>query len=70
LRFLGAISYSVYLSHGILLYLLFHVCIGSEVAQGLSIVHYVLNLGLASVLIVLLSWLLYRTIERPWMRKK
>lgn len=67
-RLLGQISYSIYLSHGIVLYLLFHlahswgwaIAPGARGLCGMA--------GFAGVLTILTSQVTYRWIEQPFIR--
>jgi peptidoglycan/LPS O-acetylase OafA/YrhL len=61
---LGEISYSIYLTHGIVLYILFSGENGKEIAL-LSIEKYALLMPLVSVVVVLFSSLTFLLIEKP-----
>lgn len=67
-RFLGEISYSIYLLHGLLLFVVFREVVGSPAAGGLSSAEYWgLIVALAPVLVVL-TFATFRLIERPAIR--
>ena len=64
-RTLGEMAYSLYLLHGLLLFTLFELVIGRETASAFApLTHWFAVVALAPVL-VLLSALTYRWIERP-----
>ena len=68
-RVFGEMAYSIYLLHGILLFAMFTFVIGRENASQLSPeAHWAWVIG-ASPLLVLVSGLSYRFIERPAMRR-
>jgi len=67
-RFMGEMSYSIYLLHGILLYVTFKGVIGSEAARELSTAaHWTVILFLSPIL-MLASYTTNRLIEKPCMR--
>lgn len=61
---LGEISYSIYLLHGIVLYLLFTIWSPLQIAEY-SIEEFILFLPLVSILVVLISTITFLTIEKP-----
>ena len=66
-RKLGEISYSIYLLHGMLLYVVFQILIGRESAAAMSLTeHWLLVVGLASVLVAICG-VTFHAIERPAM---
>jgi len=68
-QFLGTISYSIYLLHGIVLFVSFRLIIGTNVAKTFSVFEYLmLNLAIA-VFIVAVSALTYKFIEYPFLKK-
>lgn len=68
-RLLGDIGYSVYLLHGLLLYVTFEWVLGHERAARLSETgHWLVVLGCVPVLIVL-SYVSFRTVELPAMQR-
>ena len=67
-RTLGALSYGIYLLHGIVLYTTFMVLIGMHRAQALSpLAHWAIVLAVVPVLL-LLAQACHRWIELPAMR--
>lgn len=67
-RTLGEMAYSVYLLHGIVLFVTFHFIIGPEQARTLSaLAHWTLAIGMTPVL-VCLSFFTFRFVEQPAMQ--
>ncbi|QBB71497.1 acyltransferase [Pseudolysobacter antarcticus] len=67
-RTLGEMSYSIYLLHGIALFILFRFVIGLEQAESLSpTMHWAYIVGLTPILLVL-CFFTFMLIERPAMR--
>lgn len=67
-RVLGEMAYSIYLLHGIMLFVLFQGVLGVDRAKLMSPEsHWVVLMG-ASALLVMLSFLTYSLIEKPCMR--
>jgi len=67
-RTLGEMSYSIYLLHGIALFILFRFVIGLDQAESLSpTMHWIYIVGLTPMLLAL-CFLTYVLIERPAMR--
>jgi len=64
---LGDISYSIYLLHGIILYLLFTVFIPSFFSQITSLSWIYAGMSLTGIIVVCVSWLTYSLIEKPFM---
>lgn len=69
-QFLGDISYSTYLLHGLLLYTFFHFALGIEKSAGLSINEYTASIVFLTPLLVLMSYLGFRYIESPFLKKR
>ncbi len=67
LKFLGEISYSTYLLHGILLFCLIYFGIRFEIAEKLSPITYCLIGFGITPFIILISFIGYRFIEKPGM---
>ena len=65
LKLLGDISYSIYLIHGILLFITYYSIYGVDNAKLLSIEHYSTIILLLTPLLVTISYLSYRWIEKP-----
>ncbi len=65
LKLLGDISYSIYLIHGILLFITYYSIYGVDNAKLLSIEHYSTIILLLTRLLVTISYLSYRWIEKP-----
>jgi len=70
LRYLGMISYSLYLLHGTLLFSCFRFVIGAKKAIGFSPLEHWLVIGVCTILLILLCTLTYFYIEKPALRKK
>jgi len=68
-RYLGMISYSLYLLHGLVLFSCFYFVLGFKRAKALSPLEHWLIIGGCSVLLILLCSLTYVYIERPAQRK-
>lgn len=68
-RTLGEMSYSIYLLHGIVLFVTFYFILGVDSSRVLSPeMHWLLMAGVASALIFI-SFFTFRFIEKPAMRK-
>lgn len=67
LKLLGEISYSTYLLHGIVLFIVFYFGFGFENAKKLSASQYCLVIFLITPIIVILSFAGYRFVEKPFM---
>lgn len=67
-RLLGEISYSLYLLHGIVLYVVFTFVIGARAASW-SVVGFWSFALLLTPLVVLLCYATFRRIEAPWMAR-
>lgn len=67
LKFLGEISYSTYLTHGIIIFLVINFCIGFKEALELSPTKYCLIIFCITPIIVLSSFMTYLKIEKPFM---
>jgi peptidoglycan/LPS O-acetylase OafA/YrhL len=68
-RVLGEISYSIYLLHGIVLFVTFNFIIGLDTARSLTpIIHWVVVVGVVPILI-LISFMTFRYIETPFMQR-
>lgn len=68
LKFLGEICYSTYLIHGIIIFILLYFGLGFEKAKNLTLTEYSLTFVLITPLVVLLSFLGYKFIEKPFMK--
>lgn len=66
-RMLGQISYSIYLLHGILLFVTFQFIIGPKQARGLSVLEHWLVIAACSIALVIICSLTYHFIEKPCM---
>lgn len=66
-QFLSTISYSIYLLHGIVLFVVFKFVIGFEVARELSVIQHWSVVAACSVILVLVSSITYRFIELPFL---
>lgn len=67
-KFLGSISYSIYLLHGIVLFGIFNFGIGFEESKYLSPAKYSLIIFSITPLVVLISFLAFKFIETPFIR--
>ncbi|WJS95865.1 acyltransferase [Flavobacterium johnsoniae] len=67
LKLLGEISYSTYLLHGIVLFVVFYFGFGLENAKKLSPSEYCQVVFLITPIVVLLSFVGYKCIEKPFM---
>lgn len=67
LKFLGEVSYSTYLIHGIILFVVMYFIFGLEEAANLSPLKYSLLIFITTPFVVLLSFITYITIEKPFM---
>lgn len=65
LKVLGELSYSLYLTHGVVMYVCFNLLNLSDFSQPMS--HYVLTYPLVFLLVVAFAYACYRTIEKPFM---
>lgn len=68
-RLLGEISYSIYLLHGIILYVTFTFIVGTESAKNLSVENYWMVILLAVPVVVVISSLTFRFVEQPALRQ-
>ncbi|MBP8033095.1 MAG: acyltransferase [Bacteroidia bacterium] len=69
IKFLGDISYSVYLLHGIILFSVFHFIISFENIKTYTPSQFSMLIFAITPLVILLSYLGYRFIEKPAMDK-
>ncbi|MGG5209827.1 acyltransferase family protein [Chryseobacterium sp. MIQD13] len=67
LKFLGEISYSTYLIHGIILFIVMYFIFGFEKATSLSPTEFCITIFIITPLVVLASFLSYKKIEHPFM---
>ncbi|WP_431064158.1 acyltransferase family protein [Methylotuvimicrobium sp.] len=65
--FLGEISFSIYLVHGIILYFLFSMFF-SDIVKYLSLSEFLLFMPLTSLFVILCSWMTFTCIEAPVMK--
>lgn len=65
-KFLGDISYSTYLLHGIILFIIFKLVIGTENSKNLTETEYISIIFLITPIVIILSYLGYRFIEKPF----
>jgi len=70
LRYLGMISYSVYLLHGLVLFICFRFAIGLKKAWRLSPLEHWLVIGCCAISLILLCTLTYLYIEKHYLHKK
>lgn len=69
LKLLGEMSYSTYLIHGIVIFLAVHRVVGFERAKGLSEAEFGLFVFALVPVVVGVSYLAYRWIEKPFMER-
>ncbi len=69
LKFLGEICYSTYLLHGILLFILFYLLLGMDKSFLLSPFQFCISIFILTPVVVIISFLGYRFIEKPFMDK-
>ncbi|MCI9845389.1 acyltransferase family protein [Flavobacterium pectinovorum] len=67
LKFMREISYSIYLIHGIILFVVFYFGFGLEEAKTLSASEFCVVVFLVTPVVVILSFVCYRFIEKPFM---
>jgi peptidoglycan/LPS O-acetylase OafA/YrhL len=67
-RMLGAMSYSIYLLHGIVLFLAFAVVIGADQMRSWSVLSYWLTIIALTPILICTCFATHRLIERPAMR--
>ncbi|WP_395065452.1 acyltransferase family protein [Flavobacterium sp.] len=67
LKFLGEICYSTYLLHGIILFTTFYFGFGMEASKQFSQIQYCLIIFSITPIVVLVSFLGYKFIEKPFM---
>ena len=67
LKLLGDISYSTYLLHGIILYFILHFVVGVEKIKHFTQIDYCYMIFSIAPIVVLISFLGYRFIEKPFM---
>ena len=68
-RTLGEMAYSIYLLHGILLFVVFTFVVGREPAQGMSTETHWFLIVVTTPLLITGSYLTYRWIEHPAMQQ-
>ena len=66
-QFLSTISYSLYLLHGIVLFIIFKFVIGFEVAKSFSPIQHWSVIAGCAIILILTSSLTYRFIELPFL---
>jgi peptidoglycan/LPS O-acetylase OafA/YrhL len=69
LQLLGEICYSTYLLHGIVLFSLFHFVLKEENVKQYSSLQYCLVVFLITPLVVIISYVSFKCIEDPFMKK-
>jgi peptidoglycan/LPS O-acetylase OafA/YrhL len=67
-RMLGALSYSIYLLHGIILFVVFGVLIGTDQARSWSVLNYWLAVVALTPILVCAGFVTHRLIEHPAIR--
>jgi len=66
-RRLGQISYSIFMLHGLLLFLTFRLLLGSPRASAMSAISHWMVIAIIGVMVILISSLTYHYIEAPFM---
>jgi len=69
LKFLGEISYSTYLLHGIIIYVMINYVYGLEQTKLLSAMAYCIFIFLTTPIVIIVSFLTYRFVEIPFIKK-
>ena len=69
LHFIGKMSYSIYLLHSVMLFTVFYYGVGFEEAKTLSSTSFCLIIFCLTPVLMTISYLTYRFIERPFMDK-
>lgn len=64
-KLFGQLSYGIYLFHGITLYFIFIICIGSETAYNFSQIQHWLVVSICSLIVVIISTICFKWIEQP-----
>ncbi len=67
LKFLGEISYSTYLLHGIIIFFVIYFYFNFEDAKNLSPLKYCITLFIITPIVVITSFLFYKNVEKPFM---
>jgi len=67
-RLLGEMSYSVYLLHGMVLYVLFNFIVGLQFAKSVSPFVYWFLIDASVPFLIVLSFLIFRFVELPPMK--
>ncbi|WP_264522452.1 acyltransferase family protein [Flavobacterium sp. N1994] len=67
LKFLGEISYSTYLIHGIIIFTVMYFYFGLETAANLSATEFCLTIFSITPIVVFISFLSFKNIEKPCM---
>jgi len=66
LKFLGEISYSTYLIHAIILFIVMYFCLTLEKAQNLSPLNFCILIYVLTPILVFISYITYSYIEKPF----
>ena len=69
-KYLGIISYSVYLLHGIVLFCILRLVNLVEPIKGMNPLHFWIVIGICGLLVISLAGITYRFIEYPCLRLK
>ena len=69
-KYLGTISYSVYLLHGIVLFCVLRLVNSIYPIKGMNPLHYWIVIGVCGLLVISLAGTTYRFIEYPFLRLK
>lgn len=67
LKFLGEISYSTYLIHGIIIFIVMYFYFNLQEAKNLSSVKFWATIFFITPIVIFTSFLLYKNIEKPFM---
>jgi peptidoglycan/LPS O-acetylase OafA/YrhL len=67
LKFLGEISYSTYLIHGIIIFIVMYFYYNLEEAKNLSPTQFWTSIFIITPIVVITSFLSYKNIEKPCM---
>jgi peptidoglycan/LPS O-acetylase OafA/YrhL len=63
---LGEISYSIYLLHGAIIYVVFNILFPNYLNSSTTLAELFIGMALTGILIIITSWLTYRLIEKPF----
>lgn len=68
--FFGEITYSMYLIHGIVLYVMLNMIISRDYLLSISSLEYILLIGIANIAVITFSFISFKIIEQPLSKYK